>query len=150
MADNAPRKTGLYERPMGGKGLMIGIVVLLALIVLAIIFFRVGVREPARSGRAGSIPSLHLSRGERPGGLVQVGAPVHAPMTARTGACDGRVGTPCAAVMLPSRRGVSPCPCLGSAGRPHAVQENPRRRWYPWSRQRWRSPRVWSRPARSA
>jgi hypothetical protein len=79
MAEHAPRKTGLYERPMGGKGLMIGIVVLLALIVLAIIFF-----SPRRAGAA----TLEASRGYavtapstggQPGGLGWASVPTSVP-----------------------------------------------------------------------
>jgi hypothetical protein len=79
MADNAPRKTGLYERPMGGKGLMIGIVVLVALIVLAILFFS-GRRAGATAlGASGQSTVTAPSRGERPGGLVRAEPPAYAP-----------------------------------------------------------------------
>jgi hypothetical protein len=74
MADNAPRKTGLYERPMGRKGLMIGIVVLLALLVLAIIFFS--------SRRAGA--AAFGAGGGHAGHELRVVIP-------RTCACDWRV-----------------------------------------------------------
>jgi hypothetical protein len=79
MADNAPRKTGLYERPMGGKGLMIGIVVLLALIVLAIIFFSSRRAGAAALGASGEYAVTAPSRSGQPGGLVQAGAPAHTP-----------------------------------------------------------------------
>jgi hypothetical protein len=79
MADNAPRKTGLYERPMGGKGLMIGIVVLLALIVLAIIFFSSRRAGAAALGVSGEYTVTASSRSGQPRGLLQVGASVHAP-----------------------------------------------------------------------
>lgn len=79
MADNAPRKTGLYERPMGGKGLMIGIVVLVALIVLAIIFFSSRRAGATALGASGKYTVTALSRGEPPGGLVRAGAGAPAP-----------------------------------------------------------------------
>jgi hypothetical protein len=78
MAENAPRKTGLYERP-SRKGLMIGIAVLVALIVLAIIFFstrRAGATALGASGRAAVTAP---SRGGPPGELVRAGAPAYAP-----------------------------------------------------------------------
>ena len=39
MADRGPQKAGAYERPARMKGMIIGIVVLIALIILAILFF---------------------------------------------------------------------------------------------------------------
>ena len=78
MADNAPRKTGLYERPMGGKGLMIGIVVLVALIVLAILFFSGRRAGAAAFGTGGGHAVNELSSGARQGWLVRDGAPVRA------------------------------------------------------------------------
>jgi hypothetical protein len=78
MADNAPRKTGLYERPMGRKGLMIGIVVLLALIVLAIIFFSSRRAGAAAFGAGGGHAVHELSSGARQGWLVRDGAPARA------------------------------------------------------------------------
>jgi len=78
MADHAPRKTGLYERPMGGKGLMIGIVVLLALIVLAIIFFSSRRAGAAAFGAGGGHAVHELSSGARQGWLVRDGASARA------------------------------------------------------------------------
>ena len=78
MADNAPRKTGLYERPMGGKGLMLGIVVLVALIVLAILFFSGRRAGAAAFGTGGGHAVNELSSGARQGWLVRDGAPVRA------------------------------------------------------------------------
>jgi hypothetical protein len=78
MAENAPRKTGLYERP-SGKGLMIGIVVLVVLIVLAIVFFstqRAGATARGASERAAVTA---LSRGGLPGELVRAGTPAPGP-----------------------------------------------------------------------
>jgi hypothetical protein len=77
MAGNAPRKTGLYERPMGGKGLIIGIVVLLALIVLAIVFFSNRRAGAATLGASGGSAVTAPSRSGQPGGLVQASAPAH-------------------------------------------------------------------------
>ena len=37
MADRGPQKAGAYERPARRKGMIIGIVVLMALIILAIL-----------------------------------------------------------------------------------------------------------------
>ncbi len=55
MADNAPRKAGEYERPTRVKGMIIWGVVLLALIVLAIVFWlmldsRVVIGQVRRNG----------------------------------------------------------------------------------------------------
>jgi len=91
MADNAPRKTGLYERPRGGKGLMIGIVVLLALIVLAIIFFFESACG-SRRARGEREVCRHCPQpwwAARMAGAGRCSRP-HA-MTARMGACHGRV-----------------------------------------------------------
>jgi hypothetical protein len=78
MADNAPRKTGLYERP-SGKGLMIGIVVLVVLIVLAIVFFSNRRAGATALGASGKSTVTAPSRGERPGGLVRAEPPAYAP-----------------------------------------------------------------------
>ena len=45
MADRGPQKAGAYERPARRKGMIIGLVVLIALIILAMLFF---------SGRSGA------------------------------------------------------------------------------------------------
>ena len=75
MADHAPRKTGLYERPMGGKGLIIGLVVLLALIVLAIIFFsnRPAGAATLEAGQGYAVTAP--SRSGQPEGLGRTGPP---------------------------------------------------------------------------
>ena len=47
MADRGPQKAGAYERPARMKGMIIGLVVLIALIILAIVFFFSGRRAGA-------------------------------------------------------------------------------------------------------
>ena len=52
MADRGPQKVGAYERPARMKGMIIGVVVLIALIILAILFFRSACRSRrVRGGR---------------------------------------------------------------------------------------------------
>ena len=78
MAENAPRKTGLYERP-SGKGLIIGIVILVALIVLAIVFFSSWhAGATALEVRERSAVTAPRSGGQLVG-LVRAGVPASAP-----------------------------------------------------------------------
>jgi hypothetical protein len=74
MADQGPQKAGSYERPARMKGMIIGIVVLMALIILAIVFFS-GRRAGAAAFGAGGGHAVHeRSSGARQGWLVWDGA----------------------------------------------------------------------------
>jgi hypothetical protein len=75
MADRGPQKAGAYERPARMKGLIIGVVVLIALIILAILFFS-GRRAGAAAFGVGGGHVVHeLSSGAGQGWLVRDGAP---------------------------------------------------------------------------
>jgi hypothetical protein len=78
MADRGPQKVGTYERPARGKGLIIGGVVLVALIILAVIFFS-GRRAGAATLDAGGRYAVSALRGSAgPGWLVRDGDPARA------------------------------------------------------------------------
>jgi len=78
MADRGPQKVGAYERPARMKGMIIGIVVLIALIVLAIIFFSSRRAGAAALGVGGGYAVSDLRSSARPGWLVRDGAPARA------------------------------------------------------------------------
>ena len=78
MADRGPHKVGAYERPVRAKGMIIGGVVLVALIILAVIFFS-GWRAGAATLDAGggyAVSEIRSSAG--PGWLVRDGDPARA------------------------------------------------------------------------
>ena len=76
MADRGPQKAGAYERPARTKGMIIGLVGLMALIILAIVFFS-GRRAGAAAYGVGSGHAVHeRSSGARQGWLVWDGASV--------------------------------------------------------------------------
>ena len=78
MADRGPQKARAYERPARMKGWIIGVVVLIALIILAIIFFS-GRRAGAAAFGVGGGHAVHeLSSSARQGWLVRDGAPARA------------------------------------------------------------------------
>ena len=56
MADRGPQKAGAYERPARMKGMIIGIVVLIALIILAMLFFSGRRAGAAAFGTGGTYP----------------------------------------------------------------------------------------------
>ena len=78
MADRGPQKVGAYERPARMKGMIIGVVVLIALIILAILFFSGRRAEAAAFGVGGRHAVHEFSSGAREGWLVRDGAPAHA------------------------------------------------------------------------
>ena len=78
MADREPQKVGAYERPARMKGMIIGLVVLVALIILAILFFSGRRAEGAAFGAGGGHAISERSSSARQGWLVRDGAPVHA------------------------------------------------------------------------
>ena len=65
MADRGPQKVGAYERPARMKGMIIGIVVLIALIILAILFFSGRRAGAAAFGAGGGHAVSELSSGAR-------------------------------------------------------------------------------------
>ena len=65
MADQGPQKAGSYERPARMKGMIIGIVVLMALIILAIVFFS-GRRAGAAAFGAGGGHAIQCNPGHPP------------------------------------------------------------------------------------
>jgi len=71
MADRGPQKVGAYERPVRAKGMIIGGLVLMALIVLAIIFFssRRGETAALFAGDGYAVSELRTDAG--PGWLVR-------------------------------------------------------------------------------
>ena len=75
MADRGPQKAGAYERPARMKGMIIGIVVLIALIILAIVFFSGRRAGAAAFGAGGGHAISEHSSGARQGWLVRDGAP---------------------------------------------------------------------------
>jgi len=75
MADREPQKAGAYERPARMKGWIIGIVVLIALIILAILFFSGRRAGAAAFGAGGGHAISEHSSGARQGWLVWDGAP---------------------------------------------------------------------------
>jgi hypothetical protein len=75
MADRRPQKVGAYERPARMKGMIIGVVVLIALIVLAILFFSGRRAGAAAFGVGGGHAVRERSSGARQGWLVRDGAP---------------------------------------------------------------------------
>ena len=74
MADRGPQKAGSYERPTRMKGMIIGIVVLMALIILAIVFFSGRRPGAAAFGAGGEHAIQEHSSGARQGWLVWDGA----------------------------------------------------------------------------
>ena len=81
MAEQGPQKVGAYERPARMKGLIIGGVVLLALFILAIVFFssrRAGA-APLEAGGGYAISALRSGAG--PGWLVRDGRAASAAYT---------------------------------------------------------------------
>ena len=75
MADRGPQQSGAYERPTRMKGWIIGVVVLIALIILAIIFFSGRRAGAAAFGVGGGHAVNELSSGAGQGWLVWDGAP---------------------------------------------------------------------------
>jgi hypothetical protein len=75
MADRGPQKAGAYERPARMKGWIIGIVVLIALIILAIVFFSGRRAGAAAFGTGGGHAVNELSSSARQGWLVRDSAP---------------------------------------------------------------------------
>jgi hypothetical protein len=78
MADQGPQKAGAYERPARMKGMIIGIVVLIALIILAILFFSGRRAGAAAFGAGGGHEVSELSSDARQGWLVRDGASARA------------------------------------------------------------------------
>jgi hypothetical protein len=78
MADRGPQKAGAYERPARMKGMIIGIVVLIALIILAILFFSGRRAGAAAFGAGGGYAIGERSSGARQGWLVRDDASAHA------------------------------------------------------------------------
>jgi hypothetical protein len=78
MADRGPHKVGTYERPARGKGMIIGGVVLIALIMLAVVFFSSRRGETAALGAGDGYAVSELRRGAGPGWLVRDGDPARA------------------------------------------------------------------------
>jgi hypothetical protein len=68
-------KSRAYERPARMKGLIIGVVVLIALIILAILFFSGRRAGAAAFGVGGGHAAHELSSGAGQGWLVRDGAP---------------------------------------------------------------------------
>ena len=78
MAEREPQKVGAYERPARGKGLIIGVVVLIALIILAVIFFASRRAGAATLDAGGGYAISELRRSAGPGWLVRDGDPARA------------------------------------------------------------------------
>ena len=78
MADRGPQKAGAYERPARMKGMIIGIVVLIALIILAILFLSGRRAGAAAFGAGGGHAVSERSSGAWQGWLVRDGAPARA------------------------------------------------------------------------
>lgn len=78
MADRGPHKVGAYERPVRAKGMIIGGVVLIALIILAIVFFSSRRGETAALFAGDGYAVSELRRGAGPGWLVRDGDPARA------------------------------------------------------------------------
>jgi hypothetical protein len=78
MADRGPQKVGAYERPARGKGLIIGVVILIALIILAIVFFASRRAGAATLEAGGGYGVSELRRSTGPGWLVRDGDPARA------------------------------------------------------------------------
>ena len=74
MADREPQKVGAYERPARMKGMIIGLVVLVALIILAILFFSGRRAEGVAFGTGGGHAISERSSSARQGWLVWDGA----------------------------------------------------------------------------
>ncbi len=75
MADRGPQQAGAYERPTRTKGWIIGVVVLIALIILAILFFS-GRRAGAATFGEGGRHAVHeRSSSAWQGWLVRDSAP---------------------------------------------------------------------------
>ena len=70
MAEDAPRKVGQYARPARGKGLLIGGIILLALIVLAIVLFSSRRAGAAALGPGGSYAASARDSRPWPGWVV--------------------------------------------------------------------------------
>ena len=70
MADRGPQKAGAYERPARKKGMIIGIVGLMALIILAIVFFSSRRAGAAAYGVGGGHAVHERSSSARQGWLV--------------------------------------------------------------------------------
>ena len=78
MADRGPQKAGAYERPARRKGMIIGLVALMALIILAMLFFS-GRRAGAAAFGTGGGHAVHeLNSSAWQGWLVRDGAAAHA------------------------------------------------------------------------
>ena len=71
MADQGPQRAGAYERPARMKGMIIGIVVLIALIILAILIFSGRRAGAAAFGAGGAYAISERSSGARQGWLVR-------------------------------------------------------------------------------
>ena len=78
MADRGPQRAGAYERPARMKGWIIGVVVLIALIILAILFFSGRRAGAATFGEGGGHAVHELSTGAWQGWLVRDSAPARA------------------------------------------------------------------------
>ena len=145
-------KSRAYERPARMKGLIIGVVVLIALIILAILFFPDGVREPPRSGWEVGMPSMNAAavRGKDGwcGTVLPPASPTHSdPTHVRVQLESGEQYLVPAAVRIQRWRCLRPawslCPC-----RVRRLKKS--MRWCPCSRKSWRCRSGGSRRARSA
>ena len=152
MADRGPQKAGAYERPARMKGMIIGIVVLIALIILAILFFPDGVREPPRSGREVGMQSMNSTAVRGKDGwcgtvLPPIAGsrsdPTHVRVQLESGSIprarggrDPTAGWQCLRALACGRAGAR-------AGEEPA--ETNLSRWCPCSRKSWRCRSAWSR-----
>ena len=78
MADRGPQKVGAYERPVRTKGMRIGGVVLMALVMLTMVFFSSRRGETAALFAEEGYAVSELRSGAGPGWLVRDGAPARA------------------------------------------------------------------------